>query len=142
MNTKKLIIAVLAVFVLLEVTGYLIHSVLLSSTYMEETISKAFRPMAEMDAMMWRMMVADFVFSFFFVFIFIKGYQNKGIMEGVRYGVYIALFMNFSASVAQNVVYPIPFSLALQWFIYGSIQMLLIGVVTAFIYKPAETKAA
>lgn len=142
MNTKKLIIAVLAVFVLLEVTGYLIHSVLLASTYMEEAISKAFRPMAEMQAKMWRMWIADFVFSFFFVFIFIKGYQNKGIMEGVRYGVYIALFMNFSASVAQNVVYPIPFTLALQWFIYGSIQMVLIGVVTAYLYKPAEAKSA
>ena len=142
MNTKKLIIAVLAVFVLLEATGYLIHRVLLSSTYMEETISKVFRPMAEMDAMMWRLMVADFVFSCFFAFIFVKGYQNKGIMEGVRYGVYIALFMNFSASVAQNVVYPVPFTLALQWFIYGSIQMVLLGVVTAFIYKPVDAKSA
>ncbi len=140
MNTKKLIIAVLAVFVLLEATGYLIHGVLLSSTYMQEAISKVFRPMAEMDAMMWRMWIADFVFSFFFVFIFTKGYQNKGIMEGVRYGVYIALFMNFSASVAQNVFYSIPYTLALQWFIYGSIQMVLLGVVAAFIYKPAEAK--
>jgi len=141
MNTKKLIIAVLAVFILLEVTGYLIHSVILASTYMQETISKAFRPMAEMETMMWRMWIADLVFSFFFVFIFTKGYQNKGWMEGVRYGFYIALFMNFSAAIAQNVVYPVPFTLALQWFIYGSIQMILLGVVTAFIYKPAEAKA-
>ncbi|TSA27504.1 MAG: hypothetical protein D4R68_05510 [Ignavibacteriales bacterium] len=142
MNTKKLIIAVLAVFVLLEVTGYLIHSVILASTYMQETVSKAFRPMAEMQAKMWRMWIADFVFSFFFVFIFTKGYQNKGIMEGVRYGVYIALFMNFMSAVAQNVIYPVPFSLALQWFIYGSIQMVLLGVVAAFIYKHAVAKSA
>lgn len=142
MNTKKLIIAVIAVFILLEVSNYLIHSVILASTYMQETVSKAFRPMAEMEAKMWRMWIADFVFSFFFVFIFTKGYQNKGIMEGVRYGVYIALFMNFSAAVAQNVVYPIPYTLALQWFIYGFIQMVLLGVVAAYIYKPAEAKSA
>lgn len=70
--------------------------------------------------------LADFILSFFFVFIFTKGYQNKGIMEGVRYGVYIALFINFMVAVAQNVLYPIPYTLALQWFIYGSIQMVLL----------------
>jgi len=84
MNTKKMIIAVIAVFILLEVSNYLVHSVILASTYMEETVTKVFRPMAEMEAMMWSMWIADLVFSFFFVFIFIKGYQNKGIMEGVR----------------------------------------------------------
>jgi hypothetical protein len=139
MNIKKLIITVIAVFVLLEVTSYIIHSVILAKTY--EGLVNTFRPMAEMENMMWRMWIADLVFSFFFVFIFTKGYQNKGIMEGVRYGIYIALFMNFSASIAQNVVYNIPFSLAFQWGIYGAIQMVLAGVVTALLYKPAEVKA-
>ena len=142
MNTKKMIIAVIAVFILLEVSNYLVHSVILASTYMEETVTKVFRPMAEMEAMMWSMWIADLVFSFFFVFIFIKGYQNKGIMEGVRYGIYIALFMNLVAAIAQNAVYPIPSSLALQWFIYGAIQTIILGVVTALIYKPAEAKPA
>ena len=142
MNTKKLIIAVIAVFILLEVTNYLINGVILASTYAQESVSKAFRPMAEMETMMWRVWIADLVWSFFFVFIFTKGYQNKGLMEGARYGVYIALFMNFMAAVAQNVFYPVPFSLSLQWFIYGFIQCIILGVVTAFIYKPAETKTA
>ncbi len=134
MNTKKMIIAVIAVFILLEATNFLIHGLFLSKTY--EGLTDVFRPMEEMSSMMWRMWIADLVWSFFFVFIFIKGYQNKGILEGVRYGVYIALFMNFVAAVAQNAVYPIPDTLALQWFIYGSIQSILLGVVTALIYKP------
>jgi len=66
MNTKKMIIAVIAVFILLEVSNYLVHSVILASTYMEETVTKVFRPMAEMEAMMWSMWIADLVFSFFF----------------------------------------------------------------------------
>ncbi|MBA4406468.1 hypothetical protein C0389_04265 [bacterium] len=134
MNTKKMIISVIVVFILLEATGFLIHSVLLSKTY--EGLANIFRPMEEMNRMMWRMWIADLVWSFFFVFIFIKGYQNKGLLEGVRYGVYIALFMNFMSAVAQNVVYPIPYTLSLQWFIYGAIQMILLGVVTSVIYKP------
>lgn len=142
MNTKKLIIAVIAVLVLLEVTNFLINGVFLSSVYMQEEISKVFRPMADMQHMMWRMWIADIVWSFFFVFIFIKGYQNKGWMEGARYGFYIGLFMNLMASTAQNVFYPVPASLALKWFIFGLIQSVILGIVTAFIYKPAEQKTA
>lgn len=138
MSTKKFVLAVVVVFVLLEATSYLVHSVILSSTYMQESISKIFRP--GMEAIMWRMWIADLIWSFFFVFIFTKGYQNKGWMEGVRYGVYIGLFMNLTAAVAQNVVYPIPYYLALQWFIYGFIQSVILGVVVSLIYKPAEQK--
>ncbi len=134
MNTKKMIIAVIAVFILLEATNFLVHNVILSKTY--EGMANVFRSLEEMNRRMWRMLIADLVWSFFFVFIFIKGYQNKGLMEGVRYGVYIALFMNFVAAVAQNVVYPIPYTLALQWFIFGSIQCIILGIVTALIYKP------
>lgn len=134
MNTKKMIIAVIAVFILLEATNFLVHNVILSKTY--EGLANVFRSIEEMNRLMWRMLIADLVWSFFFVFIFIKGYQNKGLLEGVRYGVYIALFMNFVAAVAQNYAYPIPYTLALQWFIYGSIQSILLGVVTALIYKP------
>jgi len=50
--------------------------------------------------------------------------------------------MNLVAAIAQNAVYPIPSSLALQWFIYGAIQTIILGVVTALIYKPAEAKPA
>lgn len=141
MSTKKFVLAVVVVFILLEATSHLVHSVILAPTYMQESISKAFRPEAEMWAMMWQMWIADLIWSFFFVFIFTKGYQNKGWMEGVRYGVYIGLFMNLTAAVAQNVVYPIPFYLAQQWFIYGFIQCVILGVVVSLIYKPAEQKA-
>ena len=136
MNTKKLVTAFVVVFILLEVTNYLVNMVILSSTYANPEISKIFRPMAEMDAKMWMMRIADLVYSFFFVFIFVKGYENKGIMEGVRYGIYIGIFIQFMAAVAQHVVYPVPASLAVQWFIYGLIESVIFGVAAAVIYKP------
>jgi len=139
MSTKKMFIAVLTVFIILEVTGFIIHGLLLSKTY--EGLAAVFRPMAEMNALMWRMWIADVVWSFFFVFIFNKGFQNKGLIEGVRYGIYISLFMSFVAAVAQNAVYPVPYTLALQWFIYGTIQNVILGVVVAFLAKPAAKAA-
>ncbi|MCL4548270.1 MAG: hypothetical protein M1495_06850 [Bacteroidetes bacterium] len=136
MNVKKLIIAFVVVFILLEATNYLVNMVILSSTYANPDISKIFRPMAEMESKMWMMWIADLVYSFFFVFIFVKGYESKGIMEGVRYGIYIGLFIQLLAAVAQNVFYPVPGYLAVQWFIYGLIQSVIFGVAAAMIYKP------
>ncbi|MBI1936610.1 MAG: hypothetical protein HYS25_00650 [Ignavibacteriales bacterium] len=136
MNTKKLLITALAVFIVAEVTNYLIHTVILSSTYALEEVAKAFRPMEEMESKMWVMWVVDLIWSFFFAFFFVKGYENKGIMEGVRFGIYIGLFVSLVTAYAQYVVYPIPYSVAFQWFLYGLIQSVLLGVVAALIYKP------
>ena len=138
MNTKKLLIAFVVVFIVLELTNYLIHMVLLSSTYAEEAVKVIFRPEEEMMSKMWIGYIVDIVWSFFFTYIFIKGYENKGIVEGLKYGLYIGLFYMFGMAYGSYVVYPLPYSLVLQWFIYGMIQCLFLGVVVAALYKPKE----
>jgi magnesium-transporting ATPase (P-type) len=89
-----------------------------------------------MMSKMWVMWVTDIVWSFFFVFIFVKGYQNKGVMEGLRYGVYIGLFFSFVFAYSSYAMYPLPYSLIFQWFLIGLIQSVVLGIVTAVIYKP------
>lgn len=141
MNTKKFWTAVIAVFVILEITNYLVHGVILNSVYASEEVKQFFRPMEEMVSKMWVMWVADFVWSFFFVFIFVKGYQNKGIMEGVRYGIYIGLFFSFVYAYGSYVMYPLPYYLIFEWFVIGLMQSVLLGIVAALIYKPKESVA-
>ena len=131
MNIKKLILASLAVFVTMQVTDYLIHYLILSSTY--QSLATLWRP--DMESMMWLMILTSLFFSFMFVFIYTKGYEGKGIMEGVRYGLIIGLFLNVVGALNQYVVYPIPFSLAVQWFIYGMIQFIIAGIIASLIYK-------
>lgn len=141
MNTKKFWTAVIAVFVILEITNYLVHGVILSSVYASEEVKNIFRPMDEMVSKMWIMWVADFVWSFFFVFIFVKGYQNKGILEGLRYGIYIGLFFYFVYAYGSYAMYPLPYYLIFEWFVIGLLQCILLGVVTASLYKLKEAAA-
>lgn len=136
MNTKRFWMAVVVIFILLEITSYVVHVVLLGSTYQSEEVKYAFRSMEEMNAKMWIMWLMDLVWVFFFTFFFVKGYENKGIMEGLRFGVYIGLFVSLILSYQSYVVYPIPYSLAFQWFIYGLIQSVILGLTAAVIYKP------
>ncbi len=136
MKNKRFWLTFVVVFIAMEIMGYLIHSVILGSTYAMEDVAKIFRPMEEMNSLMWIMYVVDVVWAFFFVFIFTKGFENKGIMEGIRYGIYIGLFMELIAAYAQYVVYPLPYYLALQWFIYGFIECVILGLITSLLYKP------
>jgi len=135
MNAKRFILAAIVVFVVMQATDYLIHNLILSSTY--ESLTGVWRE--EMMSKMWIMTLTSLFLSFMFVFIFTKGYEGKGVGEGVRFGLIIGLLMNVVGMLNQYVVYPVPFSLTIQWFIFGMIQFVIAGVVASLIYK-ADSK--
>lgn len=131
MNVKKYIIASIAVYIVFMILDYVIHGVILSDTYM--SMEGVWRP--DMENYMWIMWVTSLVFSFSFVYIFTKGYEGKGIAEGIRYGLIIGIFVMFIGMFNQYASYPISLSLTIQWFIYGLIELMAAGAVTALIYK-------
>jgi uncharacterized membrane protein YagU involved in acid resistance len=126
---KKFWISFLAVYVAMNLLNFLIHAVLLAATYQSEAVASVMRP--EQDQMMWVHFVTALVFSFFFTLIFSKGYEGKGMIEGVRYGFYVGLMVAVPMAYDSFAVYPVPYSLAIQWFFYGLVQYILLGVVAA-----------
>ncbi|MCW9064695.1 MAG: hypothetical protein OQJ78_00230, partial [Ignavibacteriaceae bacterium] len=104
-------------------------------------ITPLFRPQAILDSTMWLRLFTELVWSFFFTFIFVKGYENKGIMEGVKFGIYVGLFYSFVWAYQSYWMYPMPYSLALQWFIFGLIQCIILGILAAMIYKPKPAES-
>lgn len=137
MHTKKFWITFVVVFVVMEVLSYLVHGVMLAGTYASEPLKSVFRSQEEMESMMWIMWLMDLIWTYFFVFFFAKGYENKGIGEGIRYGLYIGLFYSLVVAYSSYAVYPLTYSIALQWFIYGLIINVILGVVASFTFKPA-----
>ena len=135
MNWKKLWLAVLFVYLAYVATNLLIHGLILGDYYMKPDFQSALRPEEEMNKFSWVRFVTMAVFAFFFTFIFAKGYERKGIMEGVRYGIYIAIFTFFVSSFDQFIVYPIPYSAVWYWIIAGLIQSVLMGIIAALVYK-------
>ena len=136
---KKLWITFIVVFVVYFILDWLVNGVLLHSTYMAENVAKIMRPEAEVNSNMWMIVISDLVYTFFFTFIFSKGFENKGWMEGLRYGLYVGLMVSLPMAYITYAVQPIPYSLALQWFIYGTLQNIIIGIVAALLYKPKAT---
>lgn len=136
---KKVLLGFVVVFLLMEVMGFVIHYLLLGSTY--EELKHLWRP--DMDSLMWIMHVLSLIGAFFFSLVFSKGYEGKGIAEGVRYGLYIGIWMSAGMAYGTYSMIEIPYSLALQWFILGVIEYVIYGVALALVFaqKPKEVEA-
>lgn len=141
MFTKKFFLTFVAVFITLEVVGYILFWWLMGDTWKSEEVSKFLRPEGEMMGKVWIVILMDLVWSFFFTFFFVKGYENKGIAEGIRFGFYIGIFFSMVMAYQSYVFYPYPYWVTFQMFIYGLIQALLCGVVAALVYKPKAQAA-
>jgi len=129
-----LLISFVATYVVYQILGYLIHQVWLSDTY--ASLAAVWRPEAEMMSKMWVMYVTSAFFCFFFCYIFVRGYENRGLGEGFRFGAIIGLFYALPQAYDAYVVYPIPYSLALRWFLSGLVVSIILGSVVAIVYKP------
>ncbi len=124
----------IAVYVVAQMIGYLIRQVWLSPTY--GSLADVWRPEEDMMSKTWIMFITAAFFCFFFVYVFARGYEGKGIAEGVRYGLVIALFFGVVQSFDWYVILPIPYSLALNWFLAIVVTSILMGIVAALTYKP------
>ena len=89
-----------------------------------------------MDQKMWIFFVTGAIWTVIFTYIFVRGREGKGIMEGIRYGVLMGVFYNLTVAYDSFVIYPIPYSLALQWALGGIAITTIAGVVAALVYKP------
>ena len=133
MNNKRFFLAVAAVFVVHEVLGFIIHQVLMAPFY-QETYS------------LWRMpeeinlgliYLVAVIWSLLFTYIFTKGYEGKGPMEGIRYGLLVGLLISVPMAFATYAVQPITLSMAMAWFVYGTIQVVSCGLAAALVYQRA-----
>jgi hypothetical protein len=91
---------------------------------------------------MWIEWLNGLIVSFLFTYIFTKGYQGRGIMEGLRFGLVVGLFVSIPMAYGTYMIIPIPYSLALEWFLYGTAQVILLGAVAAAVYKPSAAPAS
>ncbi len=134
-NTKKFIIAVIAIYIIKQILDFIIHGLILEPTY--EKMSDIWRP--DMEDKMWVMYVTGFVFSFLFVHIyhfFMKGHFKSGVATGFCYGLLMGLLMEGGGMFNDYALYNLSAGLMWQWFIFGMIQMIIYGIVVSYIYKP------
>jgi len=136
-DKKKYVAGSVVVFLVYMVFDYLVNAGILRSTYESEPLKSLWR--SDVASKMWILWLVNLVWSFLFSLIYVKGYEARGgMMEGVRFGFWIGLFVAIPMAFAQYAIYPIPFFLAFQWFVFGTIQAVLCGAALALVYRPAK----
>lgn len=133
MTIKRWLAAGAAVVGVLFVTDFVIHGVLMKSAY--EATAAVWRPMPEMQGLMWTMWVLYLINATLLPFFYFKGFEpQKGrVGQGLRFGALMGLLMSTGMSLGTYFMVPIPVSMAVSWFVGGMVQFLLTGIVIALI---------
>lgn len=131
-NVKKLGIGIVASWVYIFVTDFVIHGMILKDLY--KRTASLWRPDAEMQSMMPAMSAGQFLMAATFMFIFTKGYQKGGVSEGVRFGLVFWVLI-LSSYLMQYATTPLTQEVVVAWAATSLVQLVFGGVVAALVYK-------
>ena len=137
MNPKRLVLAIVAVFLGIWVTDYLIHGIWLANTY--QATASLWRPEAEMQQHIGWLFLGEFLAALTFVVLWAKGpAPTAKPLCAILYGLFMGLY-NQATTLITYTVQPLPASLAVKWFVAGIVQGVVLGVIVFFVYKPKTT---
>jgi hypothetical protein len=134
MNTGRLALAIIAGFVFIFATDFVIHGCWLRPDYV--ATASLWRTDDEMQRRFFVLLLAQFVCALAFLYIWAKtGWRRRSIADGCAFGFWMGLFQQTTTAILY-VVSPMPWRLALKWFAVGIVQAVLLGALAAIVYKP------
>ncbi len=140
MNPKRLVLAIVAVFVGIFLTDFLIHGVWLQSDY--KATASLWRPEAEMPSYMGWLILGQLFFTIPFVVLWAKGFAAKGcIRDACVYGVLLALACQSTTPICY-ATQPMPGSIMVKWFVSSLAQGVMAGIIVFLVYQPKPTVAS
>jgi hypothetical protein len=133
MNWKKFLTAWAVVFVLVFLLGFLIHGVLLGDAY--EGL-KTGRSEEEAMSYLPLIVLANLIFAFAFVYIYARGKEEKSWLgQGLRYGLLVWLIWAVPIFLIDYATMPVPFGLTGMQIGLELVDMLILGLTAAGIYR-------
>jgi len=136
---RKFAISAAVMFVLGMGLGFFVHGVLLHGDYAQ--LPSVMRPPADAQAKMPLMVLAYISWALAFTWIYLKGKEDKPwLAQGARYGLAIAFLTAVPTYLIYHVVSQFPLDLTIKQIVLGSITIVLLGIVLAWINRePAST---
>ena len=128
---KKTILSIFAVFIAWSVMDYVIHGVILRSSY--AATASLWRPMGEMKTslMYFSVMIA----SITFVLIYSLLISRKGISTGLKYGALFGLSAGVPMGYGSYSVMPIPYHMAFTWCFGSVVEAMVGGLILGWILR-------
>lgn len=141
MNFPRIAVAALAAWFAAMVVGYLANDFLLADFVAAN--QSAMRPEADVNTRLPYGFAFLLVGYFAFAYVYAKGYEaGSGVMEGIRFGVLIAILVSCFGLIWQWVVFPITGTMAAVLIIDAVFEYALYGAIVGAIYKPVRRHTA
>ena len=137
MNTKSYAITSLVVFLYLFLINFLFHGLIMNSAY-EPLLGSLLRAEGESGAFFVWMSVGYVVLGFLLCYVFVRGYEGRGIGEGVRFGLIVGALLSIPTRLIHYAVQPWPANIIISWIIGDLVIYIIAGVLMAMIYRPEE----
>lgn len=133
MKLSKLVLPVIAVFVLVFIYGYVVHGVMLVDIYQQTP--HLWRTQDDMCAYFWVILLSEFGFSVLFVLFYAQVVEDmKTPISGWQYGLGVgAIFAAIQFGVYAYM--PISLKLSLFWVVDAIAQPVLCGYLLGCLYK-------
>ena len=128
---KRTILGVLAVAGAWSALDFVIHGLILRSSY--EATARLWRPMPEMK--LGVLYLAVLIAALAFVCIYVRLVAEKGLGSGVKYGLLFGLATGVSMGYGTYAVMPIPAHMALVWFIGSLVEATVGGIIVGSIIR-------
>jgi len=126
-------ISVVVMSILAFGSGFVVHGVLLHDDY--SRLPNLLRPEVEAQGYFGWMLLADLLIGFGFTWIYVKGREpgKPAVGQGLRFGLAIAVLMTIPMYIIYYAVQPWPGEVVVKQIVYGTIGVLVMGVVVALI---------
>lgn len=132
--SKRFLISVVVTFVMLMAFGFFVHGLLLNQDYAQ--LPNLFRSQEEQPKYFPYMLLAHLFTAIAFVWIYLKGKEDKPFwVQGVRYGLAIAVLLIISKFLIYYSVQPMPGAVVCKQIIFDTVGVVLIAVVVAGLNK-------
>ncbi len=136
MNFGRIAAAAVVAWIVSLPVGFLVNDVLLAG------IAAANVSVMRPEAQLMGNLPIGFAFLligfFAFAYAYAKGYEGgNGVVEGIRFGVLVALIVVGFGLIWQYVMFPITATYAAAIIIDSIVELALYGAIVGAIYKPA-----
>jgi len=140
MNSSRLILSIIVVFIGIFATDFVIHGVWLVGDY--KATASIWRADDEMGKHFGWILLYQFVCACILSILWAKTFANRASLESATiYGSLMGAFFH-SGSFVSHAVFPLPSYIMAKWIVAGIIQMTLMGILLFYVYKPGPNVSA
>ena len=131
MNIKKFIISAIVIFIVALLWNFVVHGVIL--VIESESIKSLFR--TDMKDKLWLSLLMTLLIIIVFAFGYTRISSKGTVLEGAVYGFIFGVTAGLLVDVNQYVLYPLPASIVIKWFLFGVLEFTVYGILVSRIYK-------